>query len=101
MKLAKEFGRADWRNFVDGLTRRQLFEWLAFFELEGFTEERADMRFAHVFATLLTKFTGQDANTRDFLYMDEVYSEAGSNHDGTQGPTVEATMLNMRKAMGG
>lgn len=94
MKLAKEFGRADWRNFIDGLSRAELFEWLTFFELEGFTDDRSDMRFAHNLATTVAHFSGS-VEPGDFLYMNQVYKLKDD-----AGPSIEATKANIRKAFG-
>lgn len=48
MLLALEFGRADVDDFLDTITRRQYREWLAYYSIQPFGDQRRDLRAAIV-----------------------------------------------------
>jgi len=92
MRVSLHCGRLDWREHWDELESWQLDEWMEFNRVESFGDERADERFAFLFASLAQWFGG-DVQPADLRYLDR------DNKAATV--TVESSKANIRKAMGG
>ena len=67
MLLALEFGRADVDDFLDTITRRQYREWLAYYAIQPFGDQRRDLRAAVVARSMAG---GELTNFMPFLEED-------------------------------
>lgn len=60
MRLALKLGRVNVNKMLDEIGMPQLTEWMAYYQLEPFGEERADFRMARLAATMVNMWRDQD-----------------------------------------
>ncbi|MFV9412260.1 phage tail assembly protein T [Klebsiella oxytoca] len=60
MKLARDFGRADWRTMLAEMSSREWMEWGEFYQEHHFMDELIDTHFASLSHLAICMFTDPD-----------------------------------------
>ncbi|AUU95636.1 MULTISPECIES: phage tail assembly protein T [Klebsiella] len=60
MRLAREFGRPDWRAMLSEMSSSEWFEWIEYYQERCFSDDLLDSHFANLSFLAVSLFTDPD-----------------------------------------
>jgi phage tail assembly protein T len=60
MRLAREFGRPDWRAMLSEMSSSEWFEWIEYYQDNCFSDDLLDSHFANLSYLAVSLFTDPD-----------------------------------------
>lgn len=72
LRLAREFGRPDWRRMLDEISATEYSDWTDHFSKVPFTPQLIDAEFAALQQTVFQTMFGGDTELTDFMLLTDV-----------------------------
>ncbi|EOW0442102.1 phage tail assembly protein T [Providencia rettgeri] len=72
LRLAREFGRPDWRRMLDEISASEYSDWTDHFSKVPFTPQLIDAEFAALQQTVFQTMFGGDKELTDFMLLTDV-----------------------------
>ncbi|EJD6043694.1 phage tail assembly protein T [Providencia rettgeri] len=81
MRLAREFGRPDWRRMLSEMSASEFSDWVAHFSKTPFMPQLVDIEFAALHTSLYMAMGGTKTELTDFMLLTDVEADEGGMSD--------------------
>ncbi|HCT9040551.1 TPA: phage tail assembly protein T [Providencia rettgeri] len=81
LRLAREFGRPDWRRMLDEISATEYSDWTDHFSKVPFTPQLIDAEFAALQKTVFQTMFGGDTKLTDFMLLTDIESDDSEMSD--------------------
>ncbi|HBT9662426.1 TPA: phage tail assembly protein T [Klebsiella pneumoniae] len=81
MRLAREFGRPDWRAMLSEMSSSEWFEWIEYYQERCFSDDLLDSHFANLSYLAISLFTDPDKHGISALDFSLLTTDREENED--------------------